>query len=85
MATTVVKIKDWDHMAYEFGLDSDGDINCPLISFTSNMEYILPENRIITVTNGAWQHRHYKYTITEYMVETELDDSLSLVKYKKLI
>ena len=80
MATAIVKIKDWDLMEYEFGLDKDGDIDCTGC-FTKDMEKLLPADRTITVEDGYW----INWIITEDMVLTEYDNELSLMTRKKLL
>lgn len=80
MGRAVVKIKDWDHMKYEYGLDTGGDINC-MGCFTKEMEKRIPNDRIITVEDGYWKH----FLITEDMVDTELDNSPMLETRKKLL
>jgi len=43
-----VKIKTWETLEKEFGLDEEGDINCSFF-FTKDMEEELPADRIIEV------------------------------------
>jgi len=43
-----VKIKTWEQMEKEFGLDGDGAIACTF-GFINEMEQELPEDRIIVV------------------------------------
>lgn len=43
-----VKIKTWERMEQEFGLDSYGDIQCDML-FTSAMEDAMPHDRILAV------------------------------------
>ena len=66
-----VKLRTWDDMEAEFGLDKDGDINCPW-NFTLNMEEKLPYDRIIEVI-GPNSEGDYKwlrsYTIHPSMIE----------------
>ena len=42
----IVKIRDWDDMESEYGLDEDGDIKC-YMRFTRVMESYIPKNRLI--------------------------------------
>jgi hypothetical protein len=48
MTQITVKVKPWDVLEKEFGVDGDGDIKC-MFSFTKEMEELLPEDRIIKV------------------------------------
>jgi len=43
-----VKIKTWEALEKEFGLNKDGNINCKLL-FTKGMDSKLPTNRVIDV------------------------------------
>lgn len=43
-----VKIKTWEHMELEFGLDSDGDINCPKCCFSKLMSKFCGTNMVIS-------------------------------------
>lgn len=86
MATAVVKIKDWDLMEYAYGLNKKGGINTPGFRFSKQLESALPIDRIITVKDGKWiTPEGLVYVITEYMVDTDWDNDLSLVTYKTLI
>jgi len=49
----IVKIKTWDDMVKEFGLNKDGNINCSGV-FVTDMEEEMPKNRIIDTTDGDW-------------------------------
>lgn len=51
-----VLIRDWDDMEKEFGLDSDGDIDCKPC-FTTGMKKFC--NKIITVCEINWNGRYY--------------------------
>ena len=45
-----IKIKTWEQMEQEFGLNDSENINLPNNeSFSTTMEYLLPKNRIIKV------------------------------------
>jgi hypothetical protein len=78
----LVKIKTWDRMVKEFGLDNYGNINCEN-EFLINMEEELPKNRIIVIERDITEKgRNYLWptndlvngwTITEDMIEEELD------------
>jgi hypothetical protein len=43
-----VKIKTWDKMEKEFGLNTNGNINCPCV-FNKKLEADLPSDRIIEI------------------------------------
>lgn len=47
-----VKIKEWDVLEKEFGLDEDGDISNGGYIFTKFLNSILPKNRIINIDNS---------------------------------
>ena len=47
-----VEIKTWDDMEEEFGLDTFGEISCWL-SFTIDMEDVMPEDRILEVEESV--------------------------------
>ena len=70
----LVKIKTWEQMEREFGLDEDGYINCQN-KFVENMERDLPKNRIILIKNDMWKNSEgfYDWNITDDMIEEELN------------
>jgi len=41
-----VRIRDWDDMEKEFGLDESGDINCPA-TFVKDMKYLCGKTAIV--------------------------------------
>lgn len=51
-----VLIRDWDDMEKEFGLDSDGDIDCKPCFATKMKKFC---NKIITVCKVNWNGRYY--------------------------
>lgn len=70
MITMKVKIKTWEQMEEEFGLDRDGDIAITPC-FSQRMEELMPVDRIIEVTPGfdgvyLWET---KWHITNDMIE----------------
>lgn len=71
-----LKIKTWEDMKNEFGvLSDDGIIYIPLDdnAFTKRMDELLPENRIIYVTNRLWEgKRGYHFKITDNMIKEKL-------------
>ncbi len=70
-----VRIKTWEAMEEEFGLDDDGDINNKY-SFVDMMEEVIPEDRIIEVEEDEdiylWDCDSQWY-ISKDMVEEFLD------------
>lgn len=81
MSTKQVKIKSWDVMALEYGLDEDGDI-----FFKNKYEYFykyiedrIPEDRIITIEQDTSDDLWYwvigiddEYLIIDEMIEYEI-------------
>ena len=79
-----VKIKTWDQMEEEFGLDSGGDINCKG-GFLTTMEKDVPKNRIIEISKSLSKSKninHYydwktnknsTWTISNDMIEEFLN------------
>ena len=64
----LVKIKTWEQMEQEFGLDKNDDIDCEL-SFLKVMEENMPKNRIIVLENKGWKG----WTISDDMIEEEVN------------
>lgn len=44
-----IRIRKWDDMAKEYRIDCDGDIDVGISYFTTGMEKLMPEDRIIDV------------------------------------
>lgn len=64
-----VKIKTWQEMEEEFGLDELEDINCEEC-FTQLMEELLPKDRIIEIDLGnKWNF----FNISEDMIKEKYD------------
>jgi len=66
-----VKIKTWEQMEIEFGLNTIGGINCEYF-FTKDMRKLLPEDRIIEIHDDIyWQpdNHKFKYKISKDMIE----------------
>lgn len=64
-----VKIKTWQEMEQEFGLDEQGDINCDQY-FVVEMEADMPKDRIIEIdSENEWG----EYIITEDMIKEKID------------
>ena len=80
-----VKIKTWNEMLEGNSLDVDGDITLTNHKFTTNMEILLPEDRIINVVENLffigvfnWFIEDSWFTITQEMIESsEYDDEES--------
>ena len=53
-----VEIKTWDDMEEEFGLDTFGEISCWL-SFTIDMEDVMPEDRIINIEESVYSEDEF--------------------------
>ena len=75
-----VKIKTWDEMVEEFGINDYGDITCKY-GFVSTMERLLPEDRIIEIEDLPeeymkdpeellfyWESEKGNWIITEDMI-----------------
>ena len=72
----LVKIKTWDRMVSEYGIDSDGDINTPAATFLKEMEEEIPNNRIIVIEKNIPNLTHYEWnnwSIEDEMIEEYLD------------
>ena len=69
-----VKLKTWEQMEQEWGLTSDGDINC-IPMYIAEMERLCPEDRIIevkSIENGfMWKG---KWRIERPMIEEVIDE-----------
>ena len=64
-----VKIKTWEQMKEEFGVDEDGFINCHS-GFTPRMEKSMPEDRIVELVDGR---EYYVWVISEDMIEEVIE------------
>ena len=64
----LVKIKTWDRMVKEFGLNKDGDIDCQ-DTFATGMEREMPKNRVIAIKNHKWWQSSWNWDISEDMIE----------------
>ena len=65
-----VRIKTWEEMEKEFGVDNVGDIKCKE-TFNTYMEELLPKDRIIEVKeNGKYSnllpHNVYDWYVDEF-------------------
>jgi hypothetical protein len=72
----LVRIKTWDQMEKEFGLDIVDNINCKY-GFTSDMEKALPEDRIIVLDEEEWviEGNDWNWGISDDIIEEEIDSS----------
>ena len=72
-----VKIKTWEQMEKEFGLNPDGVIPCGGDYFTELMEKELPNDRIIVVSPMddilIWRVPEGTWNITDAMIEEEIN------------
>jgi hypothetical protein len=85
-----VKIKTWERMKSEFGIDVDGDIH-QLPYFTLDMEKEMPYNREINVINDGrgigfhlWMAEGHTWTIADYMIDFVINSENSLDKIKPI-
>lgn len=65
-----VRIKTWNEMVQEFGVDNVGDIKCKE-TFNTYMEELLPKDRIIEIKeNGKYSnllpHNVYDWYVDEF-------------------
>ena len=72
-----VRIKTWEEMEKEFGINKSGYINANPF-FTPYMEKLLPSNRIIKLEdNGRWKPRKsISYSIVEYMIKQDAKEDI---------
>ena len=66
-----VKIKTWEKMEKEFGLDEDGHINCNAI-FVPSIEGLMPLNRIIEIDYYGESMCFDGWDISDDMIEEYL-------------
>jgi len=76
-----VKIKTWERMESEFGLDTINDIDCKE-SFNKYMEKSLPEDRIIEIvkdkkySDDVLYNVYVWYTNTSIITEWNISDNM---------
>lgn len=76
----IVKIKSWEQMEKEYGLDDSGDINC-LGRFTGGMKkYCEGEYRVDAVTHGSCGDYYllrgcWEYAFTDEMIACKVDEN----------
>ena len=68
-----VKIKTWERMEEEFGLNTLRSIDCKY-KFTTEMERLMPNSRIIEIDNHKWVTEERTFYISKDMI----DDSFIL-------
>lgn len=72
-----VKIKTFEQMEKQFGLDSDGNING--LHFWEDMEKVMPKDRIVSVERGMgallWHYSENRsFLLHDSMIESYLDE-----------
>lgn len=75
----ILRIRDWDDMEAEFGLDVYGNIKCPFLHFDVDMKYLC--GKFITVadvTCDGYLYSKEKYELPDYW-ENSADYSWSLL------
>ena len=65
------RIKTWEEMEEEFGLDSDGDIKTERL-FLKIIEDSISKNRIIKVVDNNWRIGDDLWTITKDMIKERI-------------
>lgn len=75
-----VKIKTWERMEKEFGLDKYSDIDCKE-TFISNMEDSLPKDRIIEIEkdeniSNSPSYNIYVWYVNEFEGEWNITDDM---------
>lgn len=73
----LVKIKEWDVLEKEFGLDEDGDISNGGYIFTKFLNSILPKNRIINIDDS---NRYILINRQFNIANNIIDDSYTIEK-----
>lgn len=68
-----VRIRDWNSMESEFGLDSNGDINCQFV-FTRDMKALCGSEFTITEINDMVAGHNFGWSISTDMLELIQDD-----------
>ena len=73
----LVKIKEWNDLVKEFGLDEDGDISNGGYIFTIFLNSLLPQNRIIDIDDdNRYILKDRKFNIANNII----DDSYKIEK-----
>ena len=75
-----VRIKTWDAMVEEFGIDVDVDRDyIPGACWHENAEKALPEDRIITLKDRLkWDSWYIYNSAVEFVVTDEVEDKIKL-------
>ena len=74
----IVKIKTWERMEEQYGLNSNGNI-LTYYTFTPSMERQMPKNRIITIDEGSnWDG----WSIDEDMIDSVIHKGVMTIRVK---
>lgn len=80
-----VRIKTWERMESEFGVDNVGDIKCKE-TFNTYMEELLPKDRIIEINKNTkmynllphnvydWYVYDFEWNISDDMIEEIIEE-----------
>ena len=76
--TIKAKIKTWENMEREYGLDAVGFIDTHVV-FTQRMDKSLPANRVIIIKKwdgkeGVWHSDFYDWVVHMEMIEEVLEE-----------
>lgn len=62
-----VRIKTWEEMEKEFGVDNVGDIKCKE-TFSTYMEELLPKDRIIEIEENGKNNMFKLYNVYDWCI-----------------
>lgn len=87
----LAKIKTWDFMVAQYGLNKDLTINVPY-GFVNDMEILLSESRIVQLTESTtyggynWYSPEddYTYNVSEQMIECFVNPSTFKINIKDI-
>jgi hypothetical protein len=79
-----IKIKTWEQLTQEFIVDEYNDILCEHL-FTTEMERLLPENRIIQVDAHPEWYDWYYCGHGNFLISEEIVDNLSYTIHGEVI
>jgi len=79
-----VKVREWDDMVKEFGVDSAGDIRCRCCFTRSMRKYCGEIKTVISVNGGCYilagcRERYYAWNFTDDMLEAVTNDQKIIV------
>jgi len=78
----LVKIKTWEEMQDTYG-GSNAIVLCQY-GFTKEMERLLPDNRIISITEDyQWTPKYLNFTLSEDMIEARIKKSYTIYGQKR--